>query len=85
MVLKAEQVANRPHPTFQEPPMRRVLLAMLTLTGIALTQAPAYGQRGREGDDQAARRNGWGFSLASGLRQAQETGKPLMVVLRCVP
>jgi hypothetical protein len=65
--------------------MRCLLLATLAVAGIALTQAPAYGQRDREDDGQAARRNGWGFSLAAGLRQARETGKPLMVVLRCEP
>ncbi len=65
--------------------MRCLLLAVLAVAGIALTEEPAHAQRGRESDDQAAGRNGWGFSLTAGMRKARETGKPLMVVLRCVP
>jgi hypothetical protein len=64
--------------------MRRFVVALLTLAGVALAEAPALAQRGR-GSEQAAARNGWLFSLEAGKRQARETGKPLMVVIRCVP
>ena len=60
----------------------RVVIAA-ALAGLALTEAPALAQRGR--GEQAAVRNGWVFSLSAGMQQAQRTGKPLMVVIRCVP
>lgn len=65
--------------------MRSSLLVALTIAGIALGPASAYAQRDRENDDQAAGRYSWRFSLAAGMREARETGKPVMVVLRCVP
>jgi hypothetical protein len=65
--------------------MRCSFLAVLTIAGLALTHASACAQHGRDEDEHAAGRNGWGSSLAAGLRQARQTGKPLMVVLRCVP
>jgi hypothetical protein len=60
----------------------RVVLAV-ALAGLALTESPALAQRGR--GEQAAVRNGWLFSLGSGMQQAKKSGKPLMVVIRCVP
>jgi hypothetical protein len=55
--------------------------AVLALAGIALGETSALAQRGRT----EAVRNGWLSSLSEGKRQAARTGKPLMVVVRCVP
>ena len=62
--------------------MRRPVVAVLMVAGIALSEAPVRAQRFGE---QAAVRNGWLFSLSAGKQQARTTGKPLMVVVRCVP
>jgi hypothetical protein len=64
--------------------MRSSIVAALALTGVVLCESPALAQRGRRGEQDAVR-NGWLFSLAEGKRQARATGKPLMVVMRCVP
>jgi hypothetical protein len=64
--------------------MRNALAASLALAGALLADSPALAQRGRGGDREAAR-NGWLFSLSEGKRQARQSGKPLMVVLRCTP
>jgi hypothetical protein len=56
----------------------------LALAGLVLTEASAWAQRGRSGEMEAARK-GWIFSLSAGQQQARKTGKPLMVVIRCVP
>jgi hypothetical protein len=44
----------------------------------------AQSGRPRRGDDQAAKYD-WGFDLQEGKSRAKAAGKPLMVVLRCVP
>jgi hypothetical protein len=62
----------------------RSSLVILALAGIALTDTEALAQRGRRGDQDAVR-NGWVMGLSEGKRLARSTGKPLMVVLRCVP
>jgi hypothetical protein len=36
------------------------------------------------GEMEAARK-GWIFNLSTGQQLARQTGKPLMVVVRCVP
>ena len=64
--------------------MRTRLVITLALAGFALTESAALAQRGRFGE-QAAYRYGWHFNLNMGKQQAQKTGKPLMVVVRCVP
>ena len=58
-----------------------IVLAIMVLFSID-TPATAQGKRGR---DQDAARHGWLPSLADGKVQARKTGKPIMVVLRCVP
>jgi hypothetical protein len=64
----------------------RSLIFGLALAGVALAQSAALAQRrGRRGGEREAVANGWLFSLAAGKEQARRTGKPLMVVLRCVP
>ncbi|HZY90029.1 MAG TPA: hypothetical protein VFE78_34725 [Gemmataceae bacterium] len=57
--------------------------AFLALGALVLADSSALAQRGRRGAQ--AGRNGWLNSLEQGKAQARETGKPLMVVLRCEP
>jgi hypothetical protein len=54
--------------------------ASLVLTALPLPAQPGFGR----GDPQAGR-YGWLSSLEAGKSQARQSGKPLMVVLRCVP
>jgi hypothetical protein len=63
----------------------RATVVFLALAGVVLSEGPAAAQRGRRGGEQDAARNGWLFSLSEGKRLAQKTGRPLMVVIRCVP
>jgi hypothetical protein len=65
--------------------MYRRFVVILALGAMALSDSPARAQRRapRRGDPSA--RYGWTFSLAEGKAQARKSGKPLMVVLRCVP
>ena len=58
-------------------------LAALTLMFLAPESLQA--RRGRGFRDNAAFRNGWLFSLEQGKAEARRSGKPLMVVVRCVP
>jgi hypothetical protein len=60
--------------------------AVLALGLLALTDAPLHAQfRGRGRGDGEASRHGWLFSLRAGTDRARAAGKPLLVVLRCVP
>jgi hypothetical protein len=66
--------------------MRITLFLLLALACVLLAAAPLFAQpRGVGRDDQTAGKNGWVFSLEDGITQAEKTGKPLMVVFRCVP
>jgi hypothetical protein len=65
--------------------MRSPLAAVLTVTAILLSDASAFAQRGRRGGGFDGFRNGWQFSLRTGKELARQTGKPLMVVIRCQP
>jgi hypothetical protein len=65
--------------------MRSPVVAVLALAGLALSEGTTRAQGGRRFGEQSAGRNGWISSLSAGKQQAQQTGKPLMVVLRCVP
>jgi len=53
---------------------------MMSLVALAMCAAPLAAQ-----GDANAGRYGWLSSLESGKVQARDTGKPLMVVIRCVP
>ena len=64
--------------------MRSRVVVALALAGVALTETAAWAQRGRVGEMEAARK-GWIFNLGTGQQLARKTGKPLMVVIRCVP
>ena len=66
--------------------MRIGLSLLLALASVLLAAAPLLAQpRGTGRDDQAAGKNGWLSSLDEGITQAEKTGKPLMVIFRCVP
>jgi hypothetical protein len=66
--------------------MRSGIVTLLALGVGALADAPLLAQvGGPRGGEQAAARNGWIFSLDEGKAQARKSGKPLMVVIRCVP
>jgi hypothetical protein len=58
-------------------------IILLTLGVCALTNTPTPAQP-RRGDHEAAQ-YGWIFNLEAGKAQARMSGKPLMVVVRCVP
>lgn len=59
---------------------------VLALGCAALTAVESPAQfRGRGRGEMNAARYGWLSSLEAGKTQARQTGKPLMVVLRCVP
>jgi hypothetical protein len=64
--------------------MKAPIVTVLALAGIVLSDGCAQAQHGRR-SEVAAARNGWIFSLSEGKQQARKTGKPIMVVLRCVP
>jgi hypothetical protein len=64
--------------------MKSPIVGVLALAGLVLSDTLLMAQRGF-GDQVSASRNGWVSSLSAGKRLARETGKPLMVVLRCVP
>jgi hypothetical protein len=57
-------------------------LWLLAFASLAVA-APALSAQ--PGDDPPAGRHGWLGSLEAGKAEAKRTGKPLMVVLRCVP
>jgi hypothetical protein len=61
---------------------RYILLAALSC--IAFGDGPLPAQVKGPGVPQAAR-YGWLSSLEEGKAQARKSGKPLMVVVRCVP
>jgi len=62
--------------------LRPPSLLALALTSFVTT--PVEAQPGRRGEVNAAR-HGWLSDYRAGREQAKKTGKPLMVVIRCVP
>jgi hypothetical protein len=69
--------------------MRSGLIGILALSGLAMCATSANtqpkGGKGGKASEGDAVRNGWLFSLAEGKTQARKSGKPMMVVVRCVP
>ncbi len=55
----------------------------ISVAGLVVAPADAQPRGGRFGPNAFA--NGWLGSLEQGKAQARKTGKPLMVVIRCVP
>jgi len=66
---------------------RTGLLALVSVLGVAsLGLSATLRDFPPEWDRKAALENGWIYDdLPAGLAKAKETGKPLMVVLRCPP
>jgi hypothetical protein len=58
--------------------VRPALLAAFIFGGLALASAQPPGRPN-------AAQHGWLSNYRQGLEQARETGKPLMLVFRCVP
>lgn len=67
-------------PGFRSLILMTMMSASLTLANSAPCQAQG---RGRGRDD--VQRYGWHTSYTRAKEEAQKTGKPLMVVLRCIP
>ncbi|HEV3204862.1 MAG TPA: hypothetical protein VGY77_10785 [Gemmataceae bacterium] len=65
--------------------MKIVLIGLIALAVAALTSGPVAAQRGRGLSEQAAAREGWLSDYRKAKEVARQTGKPLMVVFRCVP
>ena len=65
--------------------MRSAFFVLSALGLTALAGTPLLAQRGRNrlGDYEAS--YGWLSDLEQGKAKARQGGKPLMVVLRCVP
>lgn len=57
-----------------------VCSGLMLLTGGNVMGQPRFGEL--DGD---AARYGWGSSLTEAKSKAQKSGKPIMVVVRCVP
>ena len=64
--------------------MKRGFLGLLALGFLFMATPSLYAQPRGRGDADAAK-NGWIFDLDEGISQAEKSGKPLMVVFRCVP
>ncbi len=64
--------------------MRSGMAVVCALGILAGSSSTGLAQRGGRGFDQSAR-YGWLSSLSAGKAEASRTGKPLMVVVRCVP
>jgi hypothetical protein len=63
--------------------MNRVLLTGLALASLTFSLDSATAQQRDRAN--AALANGWELNYEAGLETARRTGKPLMVVFRCVP
>jgi hypothetical protein len=65
---------------------RFACVAVLAIIGLCDTRVMAQPRRGpSRAVQRAARAADWLGSLDDGLAEARRTGKPLMVVIRCVP
>ena len=64
--------------------MNRGLLCLVAFGFLLAAQKPVQAQPPGRGDAVAAK-YGWISDLDDGFAQAAKSGKPLMVVFRCVP
>ncbi len=62
--------------------MNRFLLFAMVSLGLMASESTAQRDGGWQ---RVATRNGWRLDYREALAEARKTGKPLMVVLRCVP
>ena len=58
---------------------------VIALAAIASADGALLAQKKGGGSEFDAVRNGWVFSLSQGKTLAEKSGKPMMVVMRCVP
>ncbi|HLW68832.1 MAG TPA: hypothetical protein VKS79_26200 [Gemmataceae bacterium] len=66
--------------------MKTIISTLLPLAIVILANSPAPAQfRDRREGIPNAGQYGWLPSLSQGKAQAEKTGKPIMVVVRCVP
>ncbi len=66
--------------------MRYAIFSLIAVGALASAGASSPAQfGGRPGRNDPAARYGWLSSLEAGKAQARKSGKPLMVVFRCVP
>jgi len=63
--------------------MKSRIVTLLAL-GLFAASGGSVLPQGKGGDANAVR-YGWLSSLEEGKKQARQSGKPLMVVIRCVP
>jgi hypothetical protein len=61
------------------------LAALLALIPLVQTRSSAPRRGPNAGDARETSQRGWLPSLDEGLAEAAKTGKPVMVVFRCVP
>jgi len=65
--------------------MKSRFVVFLALVMFALNGAPLWAQLRVRRGEQPAGKYGWLLSLEDGKAEARRSGKPLMVVVRCVP
>ena len=65
--------------------MKRVSIFGVSITALLFLPSSLPAQTTRLAMDPDAVANGWQFNYRDALKRAGSTGKPLMVVLRCVP
>jgi hypothetical protein len=70
--------------TLQETLMKICWLGMLAM-GLFFQAGTALRAQHSNAQEDEAIKNAWLFSLEEGLKQADKTGIPILVVLRCVP
>jgi hypothetical protein len=63
--------------------MRSLTFCLIALGLSGLYPASVSAQKGKARDD--AERYGWTEDLPAALKEAKRTGKPVVVVLRCIP
>ena len=60
---------------------RSLFVLTLGVCALATSTLDAQGKKGKGGEAKS----GWVSSLAEGKRQVASSGKPMMIVIRCVP
>lgn len=71
-------------PSAESFSMKRLGIGLLVLGISVSTALPAHAQKKGRGKDNSAQ-HGWMSSYGAARELARKTGKPLMVVIRCVP
>ena len=63
--------------------MRLLTVGLIALALSGLSPASVSAQKGKFRDD--AERYGWTEDLPAAMKEAKRTGKPVIVILRCIP